>query len=117
MHPNFYCSPVNVFVLWLSGYVVAFCRIYEGRRPVLMVQDPELLKCIFVKNFQDFPNRRVNVSKILFNKKLIFKISFHDFLLNKILNYIELKTLHYQHLGGYAKMKLVRGMGQLVRGA
>ena len=22
MHPNFYCSPVNVFVLWLSGYVV-----------------------------------------------------------------------------------------------
>ena len=20
MHPNFYCSPVNVFVLWLSGY-------------------------------------------------------------------------------------------------
>ena len=21
MHPNFYCSPVNVFVLWLSGYV------------------------------------------------------------------------------------------------
>ena len=22
MHPNFYFSPVNVFVLWLSGYVM-----------------------------------------------------------------------------------------------
>ena len=24
MHPNFYCSPVNVFVLWLSGYDIQF---------------------------------------------------------------------------------------------
>ena len=24
MHPNFYCSPVNVFVLWLSGYVIHY---------------------------------------------------------------------------------------------
>ena len=24
-----------------------------------MVHDPELLKCIFVRNYDDFPNRRV----------------------------------------------------------
>ena len=25
-----------------------------------MVHNPELLKCIFVKNYDDFPNRRVS---------------------------------------------------------
>ena len=31
-------------------------RTYEGRRPILMVHDPELLKSVFVKNHQDFAN-------------------------------------------------------------
>ena len=30
MHPNFYCSPVNVFVLWLSGYGGKFLFTPKG---------------------------------------------------------------------------------------
>ena len=40
-----------------------FHRSYEGRRPVLMVQDPEFLKQLFVKKHHDFPNRRVSIQK------------------------------------------------------
>ena len=39
---------------------IFFHSAYELRRPVLMVKDPEFLKHIFVKNHQDFPNRRVS---------------------------------------------------------
>ena len=34
-------------------------RIFNGRQPSLVIHDPELLKCVFVKNNHDFPNRRV----------------------------------------------------------
>ena len=39
--------------------------VFGSRRPSLMVQDPEYLKYIFVKNHQDFPNRNVRISQIL----------------------------------------------------
>ena len=32
MHPNFYCSPVNVFVLWLSGYVASVTELSRERK-------------------------------------------------------------------------------------
>ena len=35
-----------------------------------MVHDPELLKCIFVKNYHDFPDRRVSTFKDIFKKCL-----------------------------------------------
>ena len=37
-----------------------FSRLYDFRLPSLVIHDPELMKCVFVKNSQDFPTRRVS---------------------------------------------------------
>ena len=53
--------------------LIIYFRTYEGRTPMLMVHDPELLKSVFVKNHQDFPNRsRRRVNCYLQCEKFIF---------------------------------------------
>ena len=44
---------------------VRFRRTFEGRQPVLMVKDPEVLRQIFVKEFEKFPTRRVSVRVLM----------------------------------------------------
>ena len=36
------------------------CRLYFGKKPFLVVSDPDLLKLILIKNFDKFPNRFVS---------------------------------------------------------
>ena len=57
MHPNFYCSPVNVFVLWLSGYVLVkvffvptqCCGICE-KNMIVLVDSNSIVQLPFVSS-------------------------------------------------------------------
>ena len=45
-------------------FQIMFSRLYDFRQPSLVIHDPELIKCVFVKNSQDFPTRRVSSPNI-----------------------------------------------------
>ena len=49
-------QPLKTIVQFIKFIIY---RIFNGRQPSLVIHDPELLKCVFVKNNKDFPNRRV----------------------------------------------------------
>ena len=40
-------------------------RMYDFRRPVLVINDPDILKNVLVKNFSNFYNRRVRCFLLL----------------------------------------------------
>ena len=54
------CSllPCSAHLFFSSA--VLYCRLYFGKRPFLVVSDPDLLKQILIKNFDKFQNRFVS---------------------------------------------------------
>lgn len=46
---------------WLRLHLVFF-RYYVGRRAVVVVADPEMLRQVMVRDFSSFPNRMVRTS-------------------------------------------------------
>lgn len=43
----------------LIFYTSAYFRYYLGRRPVVIIADPDMLRQLMVKDFSSFPNRMV----------------------------------------------------------
>lgn len=48
----------RLLLLWLRAHLVYF-RYYLGRRPVVVVADPDMLRQVMVRDFSSFPNRMV----------------------------------------------------------
>lgn len=61
-----YCTNLNNYRLLLRRlYIykyIAVCRYFEGYTPVLSVADPEIVKEVLVKDFQNFAHRKVSDS-------------------------------------------------------
>ena len=56
---------MQLFSSFLSTYILfIFFRYFEGYSPVLSVADPEIVKHVLVKDFQNFTNRKVRYQHI-----------------------------------------------------
>lgn len=51
-------DPFDLEIKWLKSYGKLY-GVYTGLLPTLIVSDPDLIKQIFVKDFQSFNNRRI----------------------------------------------------------
>jgi len=50
----------NLFVLSLSLTLI-YCRMYEGSNAVLVTSDPDIIKEVYIKQFNNFYGRRVSL--------------------------------------------------------
>lgn len=49
-----------------------FVGLYSGFKPMLMVNDPELIRLVFIKDFQNFQDRGMYIGKTITQKKKSF---------------------------------------------
>ena len=63
-YTSFVCSSCTVQFVYRAdlffSFAVLYCRLYFGKRPFLVVSDPDFLKQILIKNFDKFQNRFVS---------------------------------------------------------
>jgi hypothetical protein len=67
---------MQLFSSFLSTYILfIFFRYFEGYSPVLSVADPEIVKHVLVKDFQNFTHRKVRYQHI--KTTCIVQVFFH----------------------------------------
>ena len=56
---HFVCPQDCVCVCVCINHVCFFVRYYIGRRPIVVLADPDIIRLVTVKGFSTFPNRLV----------------------------------------------------------